>query len=165
MGSTGEWILRSKNVYEANNNAAYMPLAGSLYSGIILALLLLMFFVGIYACFMSFPIPDEEDGEKEDRKMVSFIFMDPKFLVLLNSTIVLTAAFGISNSFLHCICSQCTPPAVLCVLYALFAVATCWVDLGICALVLPLWKRSRCVQYSRIPNACLVMFLERLILF
>jgi hypothetical protein len=127
-GSSGEWQpskSSDRKMFIATAAASSIPIAGGIYAGVLLAFLTVMFLVSIYAVFMAIP---EEAG--------SYIFVEPKFLILLNGLLVMMSTYGVSNSYLYCYCNGCFSTSVLCILFSLFSVVTCLLDLGV-SLVIP----------------------------
>lgn len=161
VGSAGEWqpVAGMKNMFRASAPEA-LPLIGSIYGGILMAFLLVMFFVSIYAVFMAMP-----------ESTHSYIFLEARFLILLGGVVVLVGEYAVPNAFVHCYCEAedgCFSPAVLCMLFAIFAALVCFLDI-IIALLIPASLYSICrlgvnlifamvapfssIILQRIPNA------------
>ena len=127
VGSSGEWqpVPGVKNAYSASPVSG-LPIAGSLYNGILLALLLVLFFVSIYAAFMATP-----------HEATTLMFFDPRFMILLNVLLVMVASYSVKHGFVYCYCGKaCLSSTALCILFALFTVLACWLDLLV-ALAVP----------------------------
>ena len=132
VGTSGEWqaLPGNKNMFQAIPPSQGLPIAGSLYSGIIIAYLLVMFFVAVYASFMAMP---EEAS--------SYMFFEPKFLIMLNAMLVMTAGYAVKSCFVYCYCSGdgCFSPATLCVLFSLFAAITSFADVLVGLMIPERW--------------------------
>jgi hypothetical protein len=130
IGTTGEWQVQQAvgGLVVARGDAS-LPIAGSIFAGVLLGFLLLMLLIGVYACFMAMP-----------ESHWSYIFLEPRFLIMLNAALVMMAEYAVQNSFVHCYCPGCIQPAVLCVLFALFSIVTCWADLIFLGLKESLFK-------------------------
>lgn len=110
------------------DNGSVIPIAGSIYAGLLMAFLALMFLISIYAVFTALP-----------EETASYIFLEPRFLVLLSGMMTLLSAYSVKNSFLYCYCEQesnCWSTTILCIMFALFSGLICFLDL-LLGLVLP----------------------------
>jgi hypothetical protein len=150
VGSSGEWQPASpteRNLFKAIPVVSgSLPIAGGVFGGVLLAFLVVMFLISIYAVFMAMP-----DGAG------SYIFIEPKFVTLLNGLLVVVGTYGVSNSFLHCHCESCLSTSFLCILFSLFALATCVLDLGV-GLLLPRSMYPLCRVASSILLAAVPPF-------
>lgn len=86
---------------------------GSLFSGIVLAYLTIMFLVSIYLSYMATP-----------ESVSSYLFMEPRFLVIATGFFGFGVAQMVASSF-----SSCADPAAAIAGFAGFAFAACWFDL------------------------------------
>lgn len=155
VGSSGEWQPGPGNTMTAAPSSS-LPLAGSLYAGILLAFLLVMLFVSIYAAFMATP-----EGES------CYLFLEPRFLIIFNGMLVMLAGYSVRSVYGFCFCSgsgaaACWPPAVLCVLFSLFCLAVCWLDMLI-GLLLPARLFQLC-KFGVLLVFCLVAPLASVII-
>lgn len=153
VGTAGQWqmVPSSKNSFVAVPTSG-LPITGSIFVGILIAFLLVMLFVSMYACFMAVP-----------ENAWTYLFFEPRNLVVLNALVVMTSAYSVRNAFVGCHCTEaCFSPAVLCVLFTIFAVMVCWLDILI-ALALPiqyvLWIKLVVILLLAAvpPLACLIL--------
>ena len=113
VGSSGGWVLSvEKKLFVSAGTT--LPVMGSLYSGIILAYLTIMFLVSIYLSYMATP-----------ESVASYLFMEPRFLVVATGFFGFGVAQLVSNTF----SSSCADPAAASAGFAAFVVTTCWFDL------------------------------------
>lgn len=136
VGTSGEWQslgVGGSALVTARLDAS-LPIAGSIFAGVLLGFLLLMLFISIYACFMAMP-----------EAHWSYLFLEPRFLIILNAALVMLAKYAVQNSFVYCYCPGCMSPAVLCLLFSIFALATCWADIIFIGFSKSLYKTCRMI--------------------
>jgi hypothetical protein len=113
VGASGGWVFSAERKLFVSAGTT-LPVMGSLYSGIVLAYLTIMFLVSIYLSYMATP-----------ESVSSYLFMEPRFLVVATGFFGFGVAQLVSNTF----SSSCADPAAASAGFAAFVLATCWFDL------------------------------------
>lgn len=122
VGASGGWIFsRDRNAYVVPASPVVAPFMGSIYSGIVLAYLSIMFLVSIYISYMA--TPDMAS---------SYLFLEPRFLVVCSGFLAFGVGQSISGTF-----GTCSDPAASIAGFAAFVAATCFFDI----LFIPLGLR------------------------
>lgn len=112
VGASGGWVFSAeKRAYVSAS--ATLPVMGSLYSGIVLAYLAVMFLVSIYLSYMATP-----------ETVASYLFMEPRFLVVATGFLGFGISQMVSGSF-----ASCEDPVTSILGFAAFVAATCWFDI------------------------------------
>ena len=119
--SSSGWVFsKERNLYlPTATSITAVPIMGSIYAGIVLAYLTIMFLVSIYMSYVATPI-----------SVSSYLFMDPRFLVIATGFL----GFGLGQ-MVSSVFASCTNPAGSIIGFSCFVTATCWFDLATMALL------------------------------
>ncbi len=89
------------------------PLAGSIFAGLVLAHLSIVFLLSVYMSLVALP-----EGE------TSYGIFEPRGLIIINGLVTICSAQGVEKYFAHC---HADVPGFS-VLFLIFCLTTCWLD-------------------------------------